>query len=202
MRRVYHEGLPLAEVQGIDDEGIAHLAALLADPAESPVHANAALAIGMSQHVDAYAALAGFAAVQAAGGKLDRHGLRAHLAVRHGMGHLARSDPRALDWLKARLSADGPAEPRSFRGLSADRLARLERRSTASALALSGRPEAAQALLEEVAGVARSRRSKGSDDDPQQWRSHLEESLRLLEDVAARGPEAALDAGSPREASR
>lgn len=178
VRTLWYEGLPFEEAAKIGPEGAAALVALLADPSESAVHANALLALGISGQPGAYEAIDAWARAPR-DGEVDRSVFRAWQTLPHALGHLARRDPRALDALAARLAP--AAVSWRFRHFDAARLREMERRGVASALGSSGL-SLARALL---AGA----RAAGGPG----WRSHVDEALALQARVAAQGPAGVFD---------
>jgi hypothetical protein len=191
VQRVYYEGVPFAAARAVDASGSARLAAMLRDPAERTWWPNAALVLGIAGQVGAYEALV--AADQAgSSGEVDRTDYKLRTAIPLAMGHLARSDPRALSWLIAR--ARDPAEDPgwSFRALRGPPLAAHLRGLAIEGLGLSGRPEA-RAVLEVIAGEESATRSLA----PTERVAHAAEALRLQARIAAEGADAVLGARVP-----
>jgi hypothetical protein len=105
------------------------------------------------------------------------------------MGHLARSDPRALQFLlEASHGEDPESAPRwSYLYLRGPRLAGILRRAAITGLAMSGQPDAVTALrdLRERARV-----------DPRatsELRLHVGEAERLCDRVVREGPDRVFD---------
>jgi hypothetical protein len=142
VREIYFEGLPYERASSLDTAAVGRLIEMLADPAEIAHHGNVVLALGMSGHPDAFAALSGFANRPLVG-EVDRNTFRARTHSLLAMGHLARSDARALRWL---LQHQSHAPDWHFRHLSGERLANVLDEQTLTALALSGAPGAVAAL--------------------------------------------------------
>jgi hypothetical protein len=144
---IYFEGVPFEEASDLSDRDVARLIELLDDPSEIRQHPNILAALGMSGSPAAYDAIAAYA-LRGSSGELDRLEFRAQRSIAYGMGHLARVDGRALDWLIRAATGIGAAPQRSFRQLDPQRFARLMREGAIDGLALSGRPRAARAIAE------------------------------------------------------
>lgn len=183
VREVYYEGLPPERARDLDDAGVARLAALLDEPAESAHHANALLALGMSGHPDAFGVLASYARRPIAG-EVDRDTFRAHTRLYRAMGHLAREDPRALAWLLSRSQRPSAAPDWHFRHQAGARLATLLDEQILGALALSGSDEA-EARLRRAEAEARG--ATPADQRRRRLVEHAREQRRI---VAEEGPEA------------
>ena len=181
-RTTYFEGVPYAEARKLTDAGAARLAEMLEDPAEARHHAQIAEVLGMSGRAGAYEAIARAAAARPAG-EVDRATLRTRVAILAALGHLARSDDRALADLAAAAMGDGPAPAWRHGRLRGPRLAALLRRSALSGLALSGRTEAAEILQQLLIGA------RGGAGDPDLVRQ-LEAALQLHGRVKRDGAEA------------
>lgn len=149
VRLVYYEGLPYAEAAGVTAAGAERLTAMLADPGEEAHHANIVFVLGVAGHPGAYETLTRFAG--AAQGEVSRATFRAMRTVPFALGHLSRSDPRALAWLAKRLESDAPPDWQCERH-QGDRLAKLERRMVIAGIGLSDRPEAETLLRGAAAG--------------------------------------------------
>jgi hypothetical protein len=175
-RTIYHEGVPYAEAQQITDAGAARLIEMLDDPAEARHHAQIIELLGMSGRAGAYDAIARTAAAAPAG-EVDTATYRTRVAVLLALGHLARSDDRALANLVAAATADDSAPAWSHHHLRGASLAALLRRSAATALALSGRPQAATVLRQLLID---GRPTPG-------FERHLEAALRLHGRAAGEG---------------
>jgi hypothetical protein len=189
VRQLYFEGLPYAEVRALGPAAAGRLVALLRDAGEAEHHANVVLALGILGAPGAYEALLQWSDGLGQG-EVDRTGFRARRALPYAMGHLARSDARAVAWLAER--AQGGAPPRwSFGVLRRQPLTSLQRRAAIQGLALSGHP-GARTQLEQLA----ERADVGGD--PLLERS-LREALALHGVVSREGVEAALSrSGAPR----
>jgi hypothetical protein len=148
VRTHWFEGVPYEQARALDLEGVRRVIELLEDPAEAEYHSNAVMALGMSGSPEAFAALARFAAREPRG-EVALSVYRARNALPFALGHLARSDRRALALLERQLAQRG--DPGwSYRHLSGERLRSVLERSAISALGLSGVPEA-EPLLEGAA---------------------------------------------------
>ncbi len=182
VRRWYFEGLPYEEARALTRADVARLAEMLTDPAEAEYWANIVAALGMSGDSSAFPALARFAASPPEG-EVASAEYRARLALPLALGHLARSDARALALLVDPLRSP-PASPSwRYRHLHGTRLATLLRDSAITGLGISARPEA-QKLLRELAN-----RAAADPSTPDALRSHLAESLALHRRVSEEGPE-------------
>ncbi len=186
-RMTYHEGVPYGEARKLTDAGAARLAEMLDDPAEAHHHAQIAEVLGMSGRAGAYEAIAR-AAAAAPSGEVDRATLRARVAVLAALGHLARSDDRALANLLAAATLDGSTPAWSHGRLRGPRLTALLRRSALSGLALSGRAQAGATLRRLLIDA---RGARAANRDPELAR-HLEAALKLHGRVASEGAEAVL----------
>jgi hypothetical protein len=184
-RTTYHEGVPYGEARKLTDAGAARLIEMLDDPAEARHHAQIAEVLGMSGRAGAYEAIARAAAAVPTG-EVDGAALRTRVAVRAALGHLARSDDRALADLLAAATLDGSAPAWSHGRLRGPRLAALLRRSTLSGLALSGRAQAGAALRRLLIDARRARAANGAPE----LARHLEAALQLHGRVASEGAEA------------
>jgi len=188
VRGEYYEALPYARARALTPEGVSRLSEMLADPAEVSYRPNLVAALGMSEGEDAYPALAAFAHSNPQGA-VDSAEYRARLAVPIAMGHLARSDPRALAFLQAAAQTDA-ATAWTYRHLDGERLGRILQRAAISGLGVSGLPAAEQSL--------RSLRDE-SPADPRRRsapRAHIDEALGLCDRVKREGP-AHVFAGEP-----
>jgi hypothetical protein len=107
-RTTYHEGVPYAEARKLTGEGAARLIEMLEDPAEARHHAQIAEVLGMSGRAGAYEAIAR-AAAAAPTGEVDAPTFRTRVALMAALGHLARSDGRALADLIGAATRDGSA---------------------------------------------------------------------------------------------
>lgn len=187
VRPSYFEGLPFAQARAITEDGALSLAAMLADPGEVAHHANALEALGIAGRAGAYEAIATYAASEPADA-VDAHVYAARLAIPLALGHLARSDDRALAALLG-LATSSSAPGWSYHHLAGERLADVLRRAAVTGLALCGRTEAGDAL-EALAG-SRSQPALAL---------HAHSALRTHARVAREGADAALRA--PFDAAR
>lgn len=175
--QVYFEGLPAERASAITDAGRARLVEMLQDPAYELYGPNIVMALGIGAGAGAYEALAS-AAADVPVGEVDRHEYRKRLALRIALGHLARSDDRALAWLKAEaLQQDVPSW--WFRSTQGSQLGQALRRQSIRGLALSGRPDAAT-VLRQIEGQAVQERSLSAADP------ELVEQVREALDLHAR----------------
>jgi len=180
------EGLPYAETRKLTRAGVARLVEMLADPAEAQHRVHLVMALGMSEDEQAYPALRAFWASEPVG-EVDGAQYRARRSLPLAMGHLARSDPRALDFLLELAGVQAAeAQPAwGYRHLRGERLAGILQRSALTGLAISGRPEAAVALEQLEFGLA----SQASDE----LRNHLREARSLCDRVMREGPDRVFD---------
>jgi hypothetical protein len=143
VRAVYFEGMPEDPARRIGPAGSARLIEMLVDPEEKRAHANILLALGLSGQPDASAAILDWAALPREG-EIDRDTFRAWQALPYALAHVARYDRRAVAQLERQLEGEAPSW--TFRHHRGAKLDRLGRRAAASALGLSGVPEARGAL--------------------------------------------------------
>ena len=144
VRARYFEGLPEAEAARIGPEGAARLVEMLADPEEKPNHAQILLALGLCGAPDALLAIRQWRARAPQAGEIDRDAFRAWQALPYALGHLARFDRRALVDLEALMNE--PAPDWTFLHHGGARLLRENRRAVATALEMTGLPEARRVL--------------------------------------------------------
>ncbi len=192
VRRVYYEGLPYAAVRAVGPAGAARWLEMLADPVEQAHAATLAEAIGIAAPPGAYEALA---AAHAAGasGEIDHAEYRLRRAIPFAMGHLARTDDRALAWLIAAAESE-PRDPGwSFRGRGGVRQGEEQHLRAVTGLGLSGRPAAA-AVLRQLADLA----GPAAAADPGGVPGHAADALSLNDRIATRGADAVLAAPSGR----
>ncbi len=191
VRAQHVEGLPYAEARELTAAGIERLVEMLRDPAEAEHHDNIVMALGISGDPQAYPALTQFHD-DSPEGKIDSAAYRARRALPLAMGHLARSDSRAfqflLDAVHARAITSVPEW--SYRHLAGERLEGILRRAATTGLAISGRPEAV-AVLRALGERAR--------DDPRatdELRVHVREAERLWDRVVREGPDQVFGSGA------
>lgn len=153
VRASYFEGLPEEVAARIGRAGAERLIEMLFDPEEGRSHGQILLALGLCGAPDSLAAMLAwrkaFDRVATLGtggrtGEIDRDHFKAWQAFPYALGHLARFDPRAVVELENLMTAAAPSW--SFRHHEGARLYDLARRSAATSLALTGLPEAGQAL--------------------------------------------------------
>lgn len=142
VRTRWFEGMPEAEALRISQVGAARLMALLDDPEESVVHANALLALAISGAPGAFDAIAAWAD-RPRSGEVDRGTFRAWQALPFALRHAAEYDGRAIARLAARLDRKPGFR---FRHHSPERLERLSKRAAVNALAEVDHPVARAAL--------------------------------------------------------
>ena len=187
-RRVYYEGVPYAVARALGDADAAQLTRMLRDPAEREWWPNVVVMLGIAGRPGAFEALVAVAEAGSSG-ELDRPAYKLQMSIPIAMGHLARSDPRALAWLEERAREGGGDPGWSCRSMRGERLAEQLRGLAVMGLGLSGRPEARSAL-EAIAGEGRAARGVAGSPLAEQ----VEEALRLHARIAALGPDAVLAA--------
>ncbi len=184
VRADYVEGLPYAEARELTPAGVERLVEMLRDPAEAEHHENIVMALGISGAPQAYLALAAFQDKEVKG-EVDAAEYRARRAVPLAMGHLAGTDPRALQFL---LEAARRQEPESAPGwrylyLREQKLAGILRRAAITGVAMSGQPEAVAALR------ALGERARDDPSTTDELRVHVREAERLCDRVMREGPD-------------
>jgi hypothetical protein len=143
VRAAYFEGMPEEAATRIGPAGAARLVEMLDDPEERSSHGQIMLALGLGGSPSALAAIETWIAEPRLG-EIDRETFRAWQALPFALGHLARSDPRALQRLETLMNAEAPDW--TFRRFHGARLRRLARDSAATSLAETGLPEARRML--------------------------------------------------------
>ncbi len=109
VRVQYVEGLPYTKARKLKPAGVERLVEMLRDPAEAEHHENIVMALGISGAPPAYPALVAFQDREVEG-EVDAAEYRARRALPLAMGHLAGTDPAALQFL---FEAAGRPEPES-----------------------------------------------------------------------------------------
>ena len=143
VRSIHFEGVPEDEARRVGPDGASRLVEMLADPLESAAHANILIVLGLCGQPGTLEAIDAWASVQREG-EIDRDTFRAWQVLPYAVGHAARYDRRAIARLEANFEADDPGW--TFRHHRGARLIRQSRRATATALGMTGLPEAAAAL--------------------------------------------------------
>jgi HEAT repeat protein len=174
VRSVYFEGLPEEQALRVGPAGAQRLIEMLQDPEESPAHANILMTLGICGQPGAYAAIDEWAS-RSREGEIDRDTFRAWQMLPYALGQVARHDRRALVRLEATLDEEAPTW--TFRHHRGARLHHQARRAAATALALSGLPEAGE-ILDRL-----SQRTSDADFD-----AHLRAARALQRSRAAGGP--------------
>lgn len=145
VRETYFEGVPPDRAQALGAAGGERLAEMLADPDEAKHHKNIVVTLGLCGCGPAFETLVAFDAVVRSG-DLELDAFLAWEQVPYAMGHLGRSDARAIDWLTA-TAGDTEARPTFSHGhRSADTLARQRRLAAIQGLGLTGTVRADDAL--------------------------------------------------------
>lgn len=191
VRADHVEGLPYAEARELRPAGVERLIEMLRNPGEAKHHANIVMALGISGSPRAYDALVEFQEREVLG-ELEGAEYRARRALPFAMGHLARNDSRALQFLLERALAEGPgSEPRwTYSYLREERLAAILRRAAIMGLAMSGRPAAVAALAELEGRLRVDAHATG------ELRIHVSEAQQLCDRVLAEGPDRVFDRGA------
>ena len=179
VRAAWYEGVPYESALLLTPAGVDRLIDLLEDSGEVEHHPNIVMALGMRGLPRAFPALRRLAQ-RAPHGEVSATEYRTRMALPLALGHLARSDPRALVPLR-RTVRHGAAPDWSYRRLHGRRLARELERAAISGLALSGRPEALDDDAEARAlGRAPKRRAA-------RLRAHFAEARALCGRIADEG---------------
>jgi hypothetical protein len=144
VRAGYFEGMPEDDAARIGPAGAERLVEMLLDPAEGRSHNQILLALGLCGSPDALTAILDWSAAVDGVRTLDRNTFKAWQALPYALGHLARSDRRAVGHLEILMNAEAPSW--TFRHYTGARLVDLARRAAATSLALTGLPEAGRAL--------------------------------------------------------
>jgi hypothetical protein len=206
VRAQYVEGLPYAEARKLKPAGVERLIEMLQDPGEAAHHSNIVMALGISEAPPAYPASLEFQDREVEGevngtrygSARGRHRARgdggrevdsaeydARRAIPLAMGHLARTDSRAFEFLLDAAHAQGPesAPLWTYRHLREERLAGILRRAAITGVAMSGRPEAKAALrdLEE--------RVRVDPEATEELYTHVREAQTLCDRVMREGPD-------------
>lgn len=143
VRALHLEGIPEERARSVGADGAARLVEMLSDPSEAPAHANILIVLGLCGRPGAFDAISAWAAIEREG-EIDRDTFRAWQALPFALGHLAEVDRRAVAKLERRL--DDPAPRWTFRHHRGPRLHQQGRRAAASALGMTGLPEAQDVL--------------------------------------------------------
>ena len=191
VRAQYVEGLPYTEARELTPVGVERLVEMLRDAAEAEHHENIVMALGISSESQAYPALVEFEGSEVEG-EVDAAEYRARRAVPLALGHLARTDPRALRFLLEAARREGPeSAPRWwYLYLRDQKLAGILRRAAITGVAMSGQPEAVAALRA---------LGEGARDDPSatdELRVHVREAERLCDRVVREGPDQVFGSGA------
>ncbi len=193
VRAHYVEGLPYAEARDLTLAGIERLIEMLRDPAEAEHHENIVMALGISGAPKAYPALVEFQNWEVEG-EVNAAEYRARRALPLAMGHLARTDPRALGFLLEAARREGPESAPRWRYLYLrdQKLAGILRRAAITGVAMSGRPEAVAALRD------LGERAHLDPNSTYELLIHLGEAQRLCDRVEREGPDRVFDSGAVR----
>ncbi len=191
VRAQYVEGLPYFEARELTPAGVERLIEMLRDPGEAEHNENIVMALGISGAPQAYPALVEFEGREVEG-EVGAAEYRARRAVPLAMGHLARTDPRALRFLLEAARREGPeSAPRwSYLYLRDQKLAGILRRAAITGVAMSGRPEAAAALR------ALGQRARDDPSTTDELRVHVREAERLCDRVVREGPDQVFGSGA------
>jgi hypothetical protein len=143
VRGIHFEGLPEEMALRVGPAGAERLIEMLNDPGEGRSHANTLKVLGLCGDPDAYQAIVDWAS-RPLEGEIDRDTFRAWQMLPYALGHVAKHDRRALARLEAQLDEDAPTW--TFRHHRGARLHRQSRRAAATALGMTGLPEAGEVL--------------------------------------------------------
>jgi hypothetical protein len=143
VRSIHFEGMPEEEALRVGPDGAALLIEMLDDPLEAATHANILIVLGLCGQPGSFEAIVRWASVVREG-EIDRDTFRAWQVSPYAFGYAARYDRRAIARLEANFETDDPGW--TFRHHRGARLIRQSRRATATALGMTGLPEAAAAL--------------------------------------------------------
>jgi hypothetical protein len=143
VRSIHFEGVPEEEALRVGPDGAALLVEMLDDPSEAATHANILIVLGLCGQPGSFESIVQWASVVREG-EIDRDTFRAWQVSPYAFGYAARYDRRAIAHLEANFEAQDPGW--TFRHHRGARLVRQSRRATATALGMTGLPEAAAAL--------------------------------------------------------
>ncbi len=191
VRADYVEGLPYSEARELTQAGVERLIEMLRDPAEAEHHENIVMALGVSGEALAYPALVEFQNREGEG-EVDAAEYRARRAIPLAMGHLARTDPRALKFLLEAARRQKPESAPRWRYLylREQKLAGILRRAAITGVAMSGQPEAVAALR------ALGERARDDQSTTDELRAHVREAERLCDRVVREGPDRVFGSGA------
>ncbi|MBW2275550.1 MAG: hypothetical protein JRG96_19995 [Deltaproteobacteria bacterium] len=193
VRARYYEGLPVERARACSVQCAARLIEMLADPDETPYHANILYVLGHSDHPGAHEALAGYAGREPEG-RVSGAVYNARVQLLLSLGERARRDPRALSLLVARLerAEAGSETPGWWVGpLRGEGLREVMYQGVMRGLALSGSSEAGARLRAREAAA----RARSGDDASL---SGLRDSLELHERMARENAQQGFDTGDAR----
>ena len=164
VRQVFIHGVPYEEARRFGREAVPVLLAMLQDPSEQAHWANIVVVLGMIGDPSAVEPMITF--IQSAGGEQDR----ARSSAVMSLGYIVNSsgDARALNYLIEGATPSTWAQ-RSVRGLAPSQANDAARNNQLSkyailGLAVSGRPEAADALRQLQSGPRVQGLAPGADD--------------------------------------
>ena len=177
VRALWFEGVPYEQAHALTPAGVRRLAEMLDDPSEAEHRVNIVVALGMSENPLAYPALEKLWRNEPRG-EVSRSEYRARNVLPFALGHLARTDRRALALLERELARSAPPTW-SYGYLGGERLRAQLERGTVAGLGESGLP-AADRLLDGVA-----QRAERSGD--RALASHVAEARALNGRVAREG---------------
>jgi len=146
VRETYFEGVPPDRAQALGEAAGLRLIEMLNDPDEAQHHRNIVVTLGLCACGPAFDALVAFDEV-ARSGNLTLDDFSAWEQVPYAMGHLGRSDARAIAWLQ-NAAGDATARPGfSHQHRSSETLARQRRLAAIQGLGLTGTVPADEALI-------------------------------------------------------
>lgn len=151
VHQFFVEGVPYAQAAGYGPEEVPILLDMLNDPREKPYWSNIAVTLGIIGDDRAVDPLIRF--IEGVDGSVGREDFAAKSSAIMALGYLLNKSPneKALNYLKNHMTPEGwrdspLATAQGFRGSEDERTAQLSTLAVIG-LALSGRPEAKEALL-------------------------------------------------------
>ena len=144
VRARYYEGMPFDTPKALDQSGIQRLAEMIEDPREQAHRSNIVMALGLSNHPDAFKVLRAYSE-RTPKGRIQSSERNARLALPIALGHLSRTDSRAYKMLEQQVMASKPVGWHDKR-FNADRLSEMLHRTRIQAIGISGASEGADLL--------------------------------------------------------
>ena len=187
VRAQWFEGIPDERIEQLAPAAIDQLRSMLNKAALGEYHANIIDLLGRGGGAGSYEAVIQYAA-STPRGQVDGSQFRAQMAIPLALGHLARSDHRALTLLLQRVNKP-PAVRWHHNRLDASRVAHLLQLHALTGLALSGKSEA-RSTLKALANQQPLRKTGIAARQRQQQRSHAKEMLQLHQQIQRNAGEA------------